>query len=60
VLAEHGGGPRVILVADQAIAERDFTDGEATVLWERLVASGSKVVTQAHLAAALQAFSPGS
>lgn len=44
VLAESGVGSRVILLADRPIDERDFTQGEATALWQRLVEAGARVL----------------
>ncbi|MFP5503670.1 MAG: hypothetical protein ACLGIN_14360, partial [Candidatus Sericytochromatia bacterium] len=54
VLAESAAGPRILLVADQPISERDFSGGEATRLWEGLVASGAQVLTQRDLLAFLK------
>ena len=54
VLAESAAGPRILLVADQPISERDFSGGEATRLWEGLVASGARVLTQRDLLAFLK------
>lgn len=49
VLAELPPGPRIYLLADQPIAARDFTGGEAQALWDRLVACGARVLTQQAL-----------
>lgn len=53
VLAELPRGPRIYLIADQPIEERDFTGGEARALWKRLVAEGAHVITQRALLDAL-------
>lgn len=48
-LAALPPGPRIYLLNDQPINERDFTGGEATALWERLVANGARVLTRPEL-----------
>jgi iron complex transport system ATP-binding protein len=48
-LAELRGGSQIYLIADQPIADRDFTGGEAQALWTRLVADGARVLSQREL-----------
>lgn len=55
VLAEEAGGRRVYLLADEDIAARDFTGGEATRLWRGLLESGATPVREAELAGVLKA-----
>jgi iron complex transport system ATP-binding protein len=48
-LADLRAGPQIYLIADQPIADRDFTGGEAQALWARLVANGARVLSQHEL-----------
>jgi iron complex transport system ATP-binding protein len=48
-LAELEQAPRIYLLADQPIAERDFTGGEATALWEYLIKKGARALTYGEL-----------
>lgn len=40
-------GKRVLLVGDEAIEQRDFTNGEATAVYQELLQSGAVVIEQA-------------
>ncbi|HEY9724658.1 MAG TPA: ABC transporter ATP-binding protein [Oscillatoriaceae cyanobacterium] len=46
VLLEQASERAIFLLADQAIADRDFTGGEATALWNALVENGARVLSQ--------------
>jgi iron complex transport system ATP-binding protein len=48
-LAALKPAPQIYLLADQPIADRDFTGGEAQALWEGLVADGARVLSQREL-----------
>lgn len=60
-LAEaQGRGGTIYLVDDVPIASRDFTGGEATALWERLLAGGATPIGQDALIAKVEALgAPG-
>lgn len=56
VLAEAHAGPRVFLLGEGAIGDRDFTGGEATSLWQRLSEAGALKLPPAALLAGLRSF----